>query len=150
MSFTARAVAVLLVTMVACSQPTADELPAGSVALVPAVTADSLALPDGAQLLQTTPRTPVGRIVDDAIRGARAAEIVAAIGDGAPSAYIPACTGAGDVVVIIPADVVPADAQQVLYDIVRDMDFVDITEPEVVPVGAVADLTCAAEGRPLP
>jgi hypothetical protein len=142
--------AALVVVAVACSQPTADDLPAGSVALVPAVPADSLAVEDGAQFVRVTPRTPIGRIVDDAIRGARAAEIVAGLGGASPASYLPACTGGGDVIVVVPADVDVAEARQVLFDVVRGLDFVDITEPEVVPVRDVGDLTCAAEGRPLP
>lgn len=145
----ALAAAALLVAA-ACAQPTAEDLPPGSVAVVPAVPADSLAVDDGAQFVRVTPRTPIGRIVDDAIRGARAAEIVAGIGEAAPPSYLPACTGGGDVIVVLPPGTELSEVQRILYDIVRALDFVDITEPEVVPVGDIGDLTCAAEGRPLP
>jgi hypothetical protein len=144
------AVAALLGGLTACSQPAADDLPDGSVAVVPAVAATDLDVPDDAQFVSVTPRTPVGGIVDDAIRGARAAEIVAAIGRLAPPAYLPACTGNGDVILILPGDVTPDEARDVLYQIVRDLDFLDITQPEVLPRTAVAGLTCAAESRPLP
>lgn len=144
------AAAVLVGVLTACSQPSADDLPDGAVAVVPAVTAADLDVADDAQFVTITPRTPVGSIVDDAIRGSRAAEIVAAIGRQAPTTYLPACTGNGDVIVVLPAQVTPGQVQQVLYDIVRDLDFLDITEPEVLPRTAVADLTCAAESRSLP
>ena len=146
----ALAAVVLLGLAVACTQPTAEDLPPGSVAVVPAVPADRLVVDDGAQFVRVTPRTPIGRIVDDAIRGARAAEIVAGLGGAAPASYLPACTSDGDVIVVVPAEVDVAETRQVLFDVVRELDFVDITEPEVVPVRAVGDLTCAAEGRPLP
>lgn len=149
MTWRTLAAVALLFVLAGCSQPSADDLPEGSVAVVPAVAVEDLAIFDDATFWTITPRTPVGSIVDDAIRGARAAEIVAAIGRDAPGDYLPACTGNGDVILVLPGQVTQDQIQDVLYAIVRDLDFLDITPPETLPPTAVPDLTCAAESRPL-
>jgi len=146
---TPAALAVLLAVTVACSQPAADDLPDGAVPVAPAVRATNLDIAPDAQFVRVTPRTPVGRIVDDAIRGARAAEIVAQVGRTAPDGYLPACTAEGDVVVIVAADADLDEVTEVIYDAVRQLDFLDVTEAEVFVANQVADLTCASEGRPL-
>jgi hypothetical protein len=147
---TTAALAALLAVTVACSQPTADDMPDGVVPVVPAVRATDLDIAQDAQFVKVTPRTPVGRIVDHAIRGARAAEIVAQVGRTAPVGYLPACTTEGDVVVIVDADVDLDEVTEVIYDAVRQLDFLDVTEAEVFVAGQVADLTCVFEDRPLP